>query len=114
MSRRKKKTNNITKLVDVFDINNIIITNHAYDRFKERSEKLQLYVGCPKSEIKRLLQDAVEEQLSDGHRIERILNNDYQDAFYYICDGWRFVIVNKSPEEIVLVTVEREKRSQNY
>jgi len=111
---KKKKEKNI-KLMDRFKIDDIIITNHAYDKFKELCEKLEIEYEEPYTDIKNLLTQAKLDTniRKKGYMVKRILSNNFQSALYFISDGWRFVIVDKEYETI-LVTIEREKKEENF
>ena len=64
------------------------ITQHAWDRFKERwcSEPPL----CWRRELFKLLRACVAEKLGHG-AVLRLMSHGYQPAAYYVADGWRFV-----------------------
>ena len=90
---------------------NVIISQHAIDRFIERSKKLGMKVPTdPKAKIIHLLGQAKTEKMDPIYKVKRIINNRCQDADYYVANGWRFVVSVNGRE---LVTVESVKKDQN-
>lgn len=92
------------------DADNAVFTNHAVERFKSRYKKVH---GCilrrPEKTARKLLAKAlVEETFESQHRLKRLLNNRLVEASYYVRSDWRFVIIKKNDESIVL-TIERVK-----
>lgn len=89
----------------------IKISQHAIDRFVERSLKLGMKGHeDPGGLIRNLLRQAKPEKMDPVYKVKRIINNRCQDAEYYVCQGWRFVVSTNGRE---LVTVERVKKDQN-
>ena len=86
----------------------IIITNHALQRFIERSEKLGYKLPIDKRGfLCKLLSKAKPENLK-YHTVVRLMNNNYMETQYLTAEDWRFIISNGA-----LVTVERIKKWQN-
>lgn len=87
-------------------MDDIIITNHAKERFAERFSRLAKSVPKnPEESIRKLLKQAVPEEMDPMHRVVRLINNG-SDAEYRTYAGWRFVIVDTDSGK-VLTTVER-------
>lgn len=86
-------------------MDDIIITDHAKERFVERFSRLAKSVPKnPEESIRKMLKHAMPEEMDPVHRVVRLINNGSQPVSYYTCHGWRFVIADN-----VLVTVERMK-----
>ena len=89
----------------------IEVREHALTRFYERLCQLD---PTPPREPGRILESLqkllakaeLDKNISRGHIVERIINNGFVSAKYFINSGWRFVIV-KEGTALVLVTVER-------
>lgn len=92
----------------------IHITNHAFERFLQyRSGVKETFRGLIPAALVRKLRKTfattkVDDTVSSGHRVERIINNNFQRAFYLIDPGrqFRFVVLEK---ELNVVTVERPR-----
>lgn len=83
----------------------IIITDHAKERFVERFSRMAKSIPKnPEESIRKLLKHAVPEEMEPMHRVIRLINNGSQPVSYFTHSGWRFVIADN-----VLVTVERMK-----
>ena len=83
--------------------NAVQITAHAWERFVTRWPGPNL-PACPMFELLNLLTASVEEDIGEVGRAVRLINNGFQDARYFACDGWRFVL---SPDGLRLITCER-------
>ena len=84
---------------------NVEITEHALTRFKERFSAKDL---TPQQLLKRfcaLFQGAVPTDISPAHRVERIIENGFRKARYFLNTGanLRFVVLEDKP---IIVTVE--------
>ena len=89
----------------------IKISQHAIDRFIERSKKLGMKEAKdPVAKIIHLLSQAKAEKMNPVYKVKRIINNRCQDADYYVANGWRFVVSVNGRE---LMTVERVNKDQN-
>lgn len=89
--------------------NEINITDHALERFTERI--LKMGGDLPKKPVKvirAMVKRAVPENMSSGHRVQRLLANNYKVTDYLVCDGWRIVMASNS-----IVTIERVNPEQN-
>jgi len=93
------------------DDNRVCISDHAVERFVERSKKLGMSVPRdPKKTLLRMVGLAEDSAVSPGHRVERLLRNGFQEAIYREFGGWRFVL---SQDGTRLLTVERSDPKQN-
>lgn len=93
-------------------MDDIIITNHAKERFVERFSRMAKSVPKnPEESIRKMLKHAVPEEMDPIHRVVRLINNK-APASYYTCHGWRFVIVD-TDEGQVLTTIERMRGYKN-
>ena len=92
------------------DTTDLIITNHARNRFEERSIMLgQNPTGNPDKLIKGHLEKSIDDiSLPARIRVSRLLNNKFKDAKYKSHNGWRFILISNK-----LITCERIKRFQN-
>lgn len=92
------------------DMESLIITQHAKDRFTERTIKMGAHIPPdPETSIRKLLTRSVaDESLPDHVRVRRLLNNDLKHAIYRACEGWRFIIIDGR-----LLTCERIKSHMN-
>ena len=90
------------------NIGEVEITEHALTRFKERFSAKDL---TPQQLLKRfcaLFQGAVPTDISPAHRVERIIENGFRKARYFLNTGanLRFVVLEDKP---IIVTVERPR-----
>lgn len=85
----------------MIDTASIVITRHAWQRFKERwqGEHPESFT----KELVRLLKAAQPEDIGHG-AVVRAITNGFRPARYYIAEGWRFVL---DEEETRLLTCER-------
>ncbi len=80
----------------------IIITNHAIERFTERFAKFsKTPLNNPEATIRKLLAKAEPEEINPVHRVKRLITNGFQESNYLIRGEWRFVLTGN-----VLLTVE--------
>ena len=83
----------------------IILSEHCIERFVER---VKLMCGKemedPERTLRNLLMRAVPEEIEPRYRVARLISNNFRDANYFRCEGWRFVIADNT-----LLTVERIK-----
>lgn len=105
---KKNKAKSVVWLKDYYDIDNMMILDHAVERFVQRIDSNMYDVKNPKNTIRTLMYGAVKEQLKSHFTVIRILNNNHEGAEYYTAQGWRFVITDS-----VVKTIERVKRNQN-
>ncbi len=90
---------------------NITITQHAVERFVERSLKLGMKPPInPENTIRKLLNNAQPEMMDPVYKVKRIINNRCKAADYYVANGWRFVVSTENKE---LMTIERVNKEQN-
>ncbi len=92
------------------DPEKVIFTRHALDRFRERF--LQLNGGgklsSPERTARKILARATEEgALSPVGRVKRLIDNRFQEARYFMSNGWRFVI-NDNNGIFTVLTIERD------
>jgi|TARA_B100001964_G_C14181824_1_gene576661 hypothetical protein len=91
------------------DMDNVVFTDHAVERFKSRYKKVH---GCilrrPEKTARKLLAKALVDEIESKHRLKRFLNNRLVEASYYVRSDWRFIIIKKNNQSIVL-TIERIK-----
>lgn len=89
----------------------ITISQHAVERFIERSRKNGMAAPHnPQKTILKLLQMAqADEKMDPAHRVKRLISS-LAEAKYYVVQGWRFVL---DKEGKTVLTVEREKHEQN-
>lgn len=85
----------------MIDPDRIVITRHAWIRFKERWPGEQ--PECITTELKRLIGIAEPEDLGYGATV-RIISNGFRAAEYYSAEGWRFVF---DEEKTRVLTCER-------
>ena len=88
-------------------IDSISVTRHAWQRFVDRWPGS--FPRCPRAALKGLLSRSEPEDIGVG-QVLRMMANGYREAWYYRCDGWRFVM---SQDGTLLLTCERivhEKR----
>jgi len=89
---------------------NVVFTDHAVERFKSRYKKVH---GCilrrPEKTARKLLAKALADEIESKHRLKRLLNNRVIEASYYVRSDWRFVVIKRSNQFVVL-TIERVKR----
>jgi hypothetical protein len=88
------------------------ITNHAVQRFVERSKhngRLDV-IKKPRRIIRRLLINAKEVRGNETRRMRRLIDNNFISVKYLIINGWRFVVTNK---DNIVVTVERINQLEN-
>lgn len=91
-------------------LHSIVITNHALQRFIERSSKLGIPTPKKANEtILNLYKKAKPEDVDDVHKVLRLIKNK-KEVIYKIYQGWRFVV---SKEGDTILTVERIKQEQN-
>lgn len=84
------------------------ISDHAIERFVERSEKLGLPVGGDAwRRILALLKEAKRERIGALHQKNR---QKYDSNIYMVNAGWRFVL---SSDGEYLITVERVRHEEN-
>jgi len=88
----------------------VVLSPHAIERFVERSLKLGMTPKNPEAIILKMLARAKPEQMSSGHKIERLINNDYKEAQYLVAQGWRFVLTKDGDR---VLTIERVRSEQN-
>lgn len=87
----------------------IIITDHAKERFVERFSRMaKTTPKNPEASIRKLLKYAVPEEMNPMHRVVRLINNKGSEAEYLVHGGWRFVFVSTDAGK-VLTTIERTK-----
>lgn len=77
-----------------------IITKHAWKRFITRHRNVP---SCPMRKLRYLIANAVREDLGSG-AVVRMLNNNFEEANYFHCDGWR-IIYNE--DMTTVVTIEK-------
>ena len=93
-------------------MDDIIITNHAKERFVERFSRMAKSVPKnPEESIRKILRQAVPEEMNPVHRVIRLINHG-SSAEYLVHGGWRLVLVNTDAGKVI-ITVERVKKSQN-
>lgn len=76
------------------------ITNHAWERFIARLDKMP---PCPMAALRELIRTAVEEDIGAG-AVLRLMSNRLDPARYFAADGWRLVTTE---DGTCLITVER-------
>lgn len=85
----------------------VVFTHHALERFSERFGMINgVPPRNPERTATRLLADALEDELSDRVRFERLMRNGCKEVKYYFSQGWRFVITEEELR-LVVVTIER-------
>lgn len=91
------------------DMEKVVFTAHALGRFQERF--LQLNKGGklsdPEKTARKILARATEKgAISPVGRVRRIIDSQFQEARYFMSNGWRFVLkdVNGTP---TVLTIER-------
>ena len=87
---------------------NVIISAHAMERFKERYDKRNLGKN-PLKTFKRLLSLAKEIKYTSFHNVVRLLNHGCTETKYFYHSGLIFVYV---PEGNTIVTVEHQLHKQ--
>ena len=105
---KKKKNKQPIKLTDCYDIDILPVTDHAIDRFLQRNTDRSIHARNCRSEIRKILNDAVSENLKSYLNVVRLLNNNFKGAEYYTHEGWRIVVSDN-----VVKTIERVQRHQN-
>ena len=92
------------------DLKRVVFTAHALERFVERS--LRLNPGGklldPEKTARKILARATEEgAISSVGRVRRLIDSHFQEARYFIKDGWRFVVKDNGNETFTVLTIER-------
>lgn len=93
------------------DLEKVVITAHALERFEERLKKLdpKQKPSDPRGLILKLLGRAQEEgAIGGGMKVKRLMAHGYEGARYFHSEGWRFVIVEREGK-FVIKTIERKK-----
>jgi hypothetical protein len=95
------------------NIKGLIITTHALNQFKNRSEALGHKLEKPLGRLTHLLTTAKHDNISLYSFLNRKKRHNNEDADYYQADGWRFVVVTDRTGLRKLVTVERREYREN-
>lgn len=104
--KAKNKTRN--KSEPEIDLSRVQFSQHALERFKERSkiyESMELF--NPEERVLQLLSKATEENaISKDGKVKRIISNKFEEARYFICGKWRFVIIEQQNGMLLVKTIE--------
>jgi len=73
--------------------NNLIITDHAINRFIERSG---VEADDPKDRIRQLFARSFEAAIDPVFKVRAIINNRFQEAKYRYSSGWVFVVIDNT------------------
>jgi len=93
------------------NVNDIIITKHAIERFRERCPTPSLKNhGNTEWVIKMLLAKAIPIRFSKEHMVKRLLSNSMEYADYFYSEGYIFVCSENKPK--TLITVEFQEGRQ--
>lgn len=107
---KKIKTKNKTsaKSKPEIDLSRVQFSQHALERFKERSkiyESMELFK--PEERALQLLSKATEENaISADGKVKRIINHKFEEARYFIFEKWRFVILQQQNGTLLVKTIE--------
>ncbi len=94
-----------------YDSSRVVFTHHALDQFSKRYAKTnRRSLQKPEVTARQLLYNAKPDtHMSEVGRVVRIIDNDFQKAYYLLNNGWRLVIVHEQAQDkYIVVTVERD------
>ena len=89
------------------DLSKVRFSAHALEQFKKRyKEHCQVDLSDSEQHALRFLGQATEQDaISDIGKVKRIIDNEFEEARYFIFEKWRFVIIEK--DDLFLVkTIE--------
>ena len=107
--KKKKRVEHEVWLKNCYDIDNIIILDHAVERFIQRIESTLYDAKHPRNTIRTMMYGAKKEQLKSYISVVRLINNNQEPAEYFVNQNLRFVI-----SKGVVKTIENIKRERNY
>lgn len=93
------------------DLQRVVFTKHAIDRFEERFHQLnpKQSLSDARQTVLKILAHAKEKRaIGSGWKVKRLMAHEYEEARYFLADGWRFVVQERDGK-LVVVTVERKK-----